>query len=423
MSLLSSLELADLSAAELVEVVAGWHQVSAMAAAHQGRAIAEVMARKTPMREFVSDELACAMTTTKHAVDVLAGRALGMQAHPVLADALLAGSIDARKVDVILEGSLPLGAGQARARLIAEATEAARGLTAPQLVRHVRRQVLLVDPTMAEKRAAAARADRGVELQWANDSMARLIAFIPAAAAISAYTVIDALAGATDDACDTRTVDQRRADAFTDIFGAIIDDERTPGGVRVPRRHGSRALINVTAAATTLMGLDDQPAELAGYGPIPASVARELAQDATWRRILTDAVTGAFVAVGRTTYRPGADLTRTVLARDVTCTYPGCRQPAMRTEIDHIVPYDAGRPGAGQTCADNLHALCKRHHQAKTAKVWNVRRDPATGNTVWTSPLGITYARSPIQVVAAPELYAQRRHRRPPPRDDGDPPF
>ncbi|MEN0130874.1 MAG: hypothetical protein AAGC49_15665, partial [Brevundimonas sp.] len=61
--------------------------------------------------------------------------------------------------------------------------------------------------------------------------------------------------------------------------------------------------------------------------------------------------------------------------------------------------------------ADNLHALCKRHHQAKTAKVWNVRRDKATGNTIWTSPLGITYSRSPIPVLVAPSVWEHRRPR------------
>lgn len=58
---------------------------------------------------------------------------------------------------------------------------------------------------------------------------------------------------------------------------------------------GVRPNVHVTVAATTLLGLDDEPAELGGYGPIPASVARELAQEGTWRRILTDPTTGTVV--------------------------------------------------------------------------------------------------------------------------------
>ncbi|MEN0130016.1 MAG: DUF222 domain-containing protein, partial [Brevundimonas sp.] len=339
---LESVDLAELSEVDLVEVVAGWQQIVGMAVAHQARAIAELEARSTAMQGFVTDELACAMVTTKAAVDVLAGRAAGLNAYPALADALLAGTVDARKVDLILAETVTLAAGSERARAIDAALEAARGLTGPQLARHVRRNVLGLDPKTAKKRAAAARADRCVELQWANDSMARLIAFVPAATAVAAYTVLDALAGTSGDALDARTVDQRRADAFGDIFGSIIDAERTPTGDPLPRKHGRRVAVNLTVAATTLLGLDENPGELAGYGPIPAPVARELAQEGTWRRILTDP-SGAFLEAGSRTYRPGADLTRTVQARDVTCTWPGCRQPATRSELDHIDPYDHRR--------------------------------------------------------------------------------
>jgi hypothetical protein len=35
---------------------------------------------------------------------------------------------------------------------------------------------------------------------------------------------------------------------------------------------------------TTLIGIDDQPAFLHGYGPITAEVARRIAANGTWRR-------------------------------------------------------------------------------------------------------------------------------------------
>ncbi|MGH4019142.1 MAG: DUF222 domain-containing protein, partial [Pseudonocardiaceae bacterium] len=46
--------------------------------------------------------------------------------------------------------------------------------------------------------------------------------------------------------------------------------------------------VRVTVPFSMLLGLDEQPAELAGYGPLPAHVARQLAADGVWRRILTD---------------------------------------------------------------------------------------------------------------------------------------
>ena len=39
--------------------------------------------------------------------------------------------------------------------------------------------------------------------------------------------------------------------------------------------------VDVTVGAGTLLGLDDKPGYLAGYGPIHAEVARELAADGT----------------------------------------------------------------------------------------------------------------------------------------------
>jgi len=406
LAMLESLEPADLSPADLVEVVAACGQVLAMVSAVQARAVAEVSERRAPLAgDFALDEIACALVTTRAAVQLMAGRGAGLVNLPVLADALSAGRIDARKVDIILEGTLVLAHRPERAALVAEAVEQATGLTGPQLARWLRRRVIEIDPESATKRARAARAERGVELKCGEDAMAWITAYLPAADAIAAYTAIDALAAAAKDAGDQRTVDQRRADAFADVFTGILDAERTPGGEPLPRKRGQRLAVNLTMAATTMLGLDEQPAEIAGYGPIPAALARQVAQDGTWRRIFTDPLTGSFLARGRRAYRPGADLTATVVARDATCTFPGCRQPAWRGEIDHIVPFDRSRPADEQTTEENLHALCKRHHQAKTLKLWNVSRDKATGNTLWTSPLGVTYSRSPIPVYVAPTAY------------------
>src|SRR5690606_24251599 len=84
---------------------------------------------------------------------------------------------------------------------------------------------------------------------------------------------------------------------------------------RLATNQRQRPHLHVTVAASTLLGLDDAPGELTGYGPVPADVARLLATDATWRTLLTDRA-GTVTAVGERTYRPGAVLTRHVAARD-----------------------------------------------------------------------------------------------------------
>jgi Domain of unknown function (DUF222) len=133
--------------------------------------------------------------------------------------------------------------------------------------------------------------------------------------------------------------------------------------------------------------VDDQPGELAGYGPIPATLAREIAADATWKRLLTDPVSGTLLDYGRTTYRPPAGLADFVRARDKTCQFPGCTRPSERCELDHRKEYPEGG-----TCACNLDALCTHHHQLKHHSDWTGERLP-NGDYQWTSPAGLTYTR------------------------------
>jgi len=135
---------------------------------------------------------------------------------------------------------------------------------------------------------------------------------------------------------------------------------------------------------STLLGLDDQPGELAGHGPIPASLARHIAADesGTWRRLVTDEV-GRVVDYGRTRYRPPADLRDHVIARDGTCRFPGCYRPACRCELDHIIGWADG----GCTNAANIVPVCCRHHHMKHDTDWTLTADP-DGSYSWTSPTG-----------------------------------
>src|SRR3979490_1898575 len=89
--------------------------------------------------------------------------------------------------------------------------------------------------------------------------------------------------------------------------------------------------VQVTVPADTLLGASDQPGELAGYGSIPAALARRLAEDprATWRRLLTDPADGSLLDYGRRTYRPPVGLDEHIRARDVTR-----RSPAANNQPD-----------------------------------------------------------------------------------------
>ena len=191
-------------------------------------------------------------------------------------------------------------------------------------------------------------------------------------------TAIDALARRVS--CDDeRTADQRRADAAVQLALNTLHGSTTGD---LPREHGLRPSVQVTVALSTLLGLDDQPGELDGSGPIPASVARRIAADqtGTWRRLITDD-RGRLLDYGRSTYRPPEDLTDHIIARDRTCRFIGCNRQAKHCDLDHQQPWEQG----GETSEQNLNTLCSRHHHAKHEARWMPERTP-DGSIRWTAP-------------------------------------
>jgi hypothetical protein len=89
-------------------------------------------------------------------------------------------------------------------------------------------------------------------------------------------------------------------------------------------------------------------------------------------------------------YRPGRRLEHLVKIRNPTCTAPGCRRPAIRSDLDHITPYDQG----GRTCECNLHTPCRRHHRLKGSAGWHAEMT-APGTITWTLPHGRSYTTTP----------------------------
>ncbi|HZZ96607.1 MAG TPA: DUF222 domain-containing protein [Jatrophihabitantaceae bacterium] len=215
----------------------------------------------------------------------------------------------------------------------------------------IRRAVAKLDPRDADERHHAAVQDRRVCYQPAEDAMAWINTYLPAADAQAVMTVVQAVADrlqAAADPDDCRTADQYRADALVAICCAALNGHTLH---RLPKWQGRRPQVQVMVALSTLLGIDEQPGELAGYGPIPAEAARRIAADpsGTWTRLVTDDL-GQLIDYGRTVYRPPQDLIDHVTARDRTCRGPGCHRHARRCELDHVVPYSQG----GQTNAANL---------------------------------------------------------------------
>jgi hypothetical protein len=135
-----------------------------------------------------------------------------------------------------------------------------------------------------------------------------------------------------------------------------------------------------------LLGLQNNPADLHGYGPLPANLARMLAVDADWQRFIQDPLTGAPVDLGRTRRHPDAGLRRWIIARDKTCLFPECYRPAKDCEPDHNPSWAAG----GGSNKDTLNQLCPKHHKVRHHG-WTYQRHP--DRITWTSPHGQNYER------------------------------
>jgi hypothetical protein len=153
---------------------------------------------------------------------------------------------------------------------------------------------------------------------------------------------------------------------------------------------------------SALLDLDTFPAAVTieGLGTVSSDLLKAWLADATLIvRPILDLRRPAAVDA----HDPPAWMAAQVRLRDRHCVFPGCRRRSRACDLDHIdeyVPLDEGGP-PGQTNAENLAPLCRRHHRAKTHTRWDYARLPG-GTYRWTSPLGRTYTVLPAQPTAAP---------------------
>ena len=118
------------------------------------------------------------------------------------------------------------------------------------------------------------------------------------------------------------------------------------------------------------------PVMMNGRVPLDTKTADEVIARAKWvYRMFTDPQTGVVLESTPTKYYIRAALKRMVEARHPDCSVPWCAVPARVCEKDHIEPFNHKDPeNGGLTVMENLHPLCKRHHQEKTQKRLRVDR-------------------------------------------------
>jgi hypothetical protein len=165
---------------------------------------------------------------------------------------------------------------------------------------------------------------------------------------------------------------------MADAQGWLPDDLAIIPGPR-------KGVVDIQVPLTTLLGLTDFPAELAGYGPVIADIARQVVADqpdATWRFSVYDPV-GNLIHHGITRRRPKAHDVAFIRARDKTCRAPGCRRPARLCDVDHTEDWAHSKDS--RRC--NLACLCPMHHLWKHLEQSGLTQI-TPGNLGFTAPLG-----------------------------------
>ncbi len=263
--------------------------------------------------------------------------------------------------------------------------------TPSQLRQRARRAAVRADPAAAELAARSAARDRQVTRRAEPHAQASLTFIGPAMDVTTVWTALDLRATGLQAMGDARTLDQRRFDALVDLCRHAVADSE-------PRsRRGLLPAVHVYADAATWAGLAEEHVELAGYGPIPAGIARDHFRSSAWRAVVTDAVSGVALAVSDSSYAPSPRTRRLLYSRDRHCTFPVCTAAVWFCDADHGIPHADGG------CTDQLNCglLCRRHHRLKTFTTWRWQRE-TDGGVRWTDPNGRAWQRDPVSYALPP---------------------
>jgi Domain of unknown function (DUF222)/HNH endonuclease len=355
-------------------------------------------------REDVATALRLSPTTAQNRIDV----ARVLVGHlPNTISALASGEISAAHATVIAKETATAirnGLSEEGVFRVEQAALAHAEFHTPgQVANKVKTTIAKFSPEDFEEIVERARDSRRVSCYPEADGMATVVAILPAEDAQMVMKSIEAfivkrnqeeesctcnLKSGSSQGCvfhsredaaewSLLSADMKRADALTFIASQALSSMAD-----VVRPHRRPVTVSVAIDLPTVLGLADNPGQLAGYGAIPASVARKLAADGAWQRFISDPITGNLLDFGREKYIPPQELVDFLLARDRTCRFPGCGRSGQLADIDHAQSWESG----GETNPANLGLLCRRHHRMKTHGGWNLTSNP-DGSCLWRSPL------------------------------------
>ncbi|MFE4459940.1 DUF222 domain-containing protein [Nocardia tengchongensis] len=284
---------------ELVDALRRAHGAAAFAQAAEVTAVREMYRRHRAVNaepgaggvragEFAAAEIAVAVQVSEGVAAALIDIGLALDSLPQTKLAFAAGRIDLSRVQVITDCLRGLSR-EVREVLEPKLIDAALRSDPARLRQTAQRWVIRLDPKGETRRRETREQDRDVRIRAVQDGMAVFEGLLPAAGAQALAMRLREMSLQVCDQ-DPRTMAQRRADALialADGSGRLHCD--CGKNLDCPKADAPtttrRPLIQVGVAAETLLGLRDDPAFLAGYGPIDANLARSLAEHARFQVI------------------------------------------------------------------------------------------------------------------------------------------
>ena len=214
---------------------------------------------------------------------------------------------------------------------------------------------------------------------------------------------------------DSRSAEQRRADALLDVVGHHLAHGDMP--TQAGHRPHLSVVVNAdqlpptgqhagdgsdAADASGLADLGTPPVSRGWAGvmslpwtaaAVPASVARRWACDSLVtpvvarllrrpRRSVPLEADPAWLplAVGRTQRTATTAQLKALAVRDGGCIHPECSRTAAYCDAHHVIHWADGGP----TSLDNLVLLCRHHHRTLHAQQWSIHPDPGAPGLFWT---------------------------------------
>lgn len=433
--------LADADDKALVAAISGWARVEAAASARRLAAIGELVARRTRGTDAVNrsrwscdywDAAASEVGAAEQISHGLASSQMYLASAlrerlPKVAALFLDGAINTRLVTTIVWRTTLITNPYLLHAVDTELAEIATGLgplSAAKTAAAIDALIDRYDPEAVRRQERDARGREViVDTRNSENGTTALWGRLFATDATALDRRLTRLAHTVCDD-DPRTLAQRRADALgalaagadtlacgcsnsgcpvagTDARAAnvtvyVLADQAALDTAADPRFGNGQGPSTVPAGKPPARPA--RSGQIIGGGTVPAALLAQLVNNGATVKPLRDPAD----LPAEPHYRPSTALAAFVRARDLTCRFPGCDQPASYCDIDHAVAHPRGA-----THPANLRCLCRKHHLLKTfwtgPRGWSDTQHP-DGTIKWTSPTGHTYTTQPGSRLLFPSL-------------------